>query len=319
MAGTNLQLVDERGGAAAAPAGEPRTTRERFRAWLDAEKLTLGQAAKRARMKPSTLTEILNEKYRGNSERLWRQIDAFLAREEVRRGLPDISDFVLTTAARAILATLRSTHAKRTVCTILGDAGPGKSFTLQHYAATTPGVVYVRLNVAQRNQIAMLKLLCRAARLPEEGATYTLYDRVAKTYAGGDTLFLIDEVQHASAGALEVMRALHDDGCGAVAFVGNSWTFSGAIRKPEAAQLHRRILHHLPLHNAMTDAADVAPFITRAGAEPDVAGLMLALAKSPDGLGKAIATLSMAMEIAGGKAVTKRHWQQALEEQGEGA
>ena len=241
--------------------GETSSTIEAFAGWSDAMRATLAaleavmERDKLSRKNVSdlsgvpygTLSSWLIGKYAGRSdeiaERMQRWLDGYQQQHSTRSALPADPPFQMTQTAGAFIASLQMAQALGTMAVISGGAGVGKTRAVCEYRRTTANVWVVTARADTATMGALLEAVCDALGISE---------RIARRRAGAcigrmrDTggLMIIDEAQHLTTEALELLRGIHDASQVGMVLVGNETVYSrleGRGRTPEFAQLFSRI------------------------------------------------------------------------------
>lgn len=119
--------------------------------------------------------------------------------------------FVSTPTAGAILKKLEFAKIMAAVVPIGGRPGVGKTKTLKHFAASTPGVWYCRFSPDTTSVYAVLSEIAGALGLhdlPAQPAPVrrAIVDRLARVRA----LLICDEAQHLTTKGFEEVRSLFD-------------------------------------------------------------------------------------------------------------
>jgi DNA transposition AAA+ family ATPase len=300
--------------------GETNTSTEAFAGWTDAMRATLAQVeevAGRDRLSRQdvatlsgvpygTLSSWWIGKYPGKIEAVTQRVqlwlDGYLAQRNTRSALPGDPPFVLTQTAGAFLASLQMAQAVGTMAVISGGAGTGKTTAVCQYRKTTANVWVVTARADTAAMGALLEAVCGALGISERIARRragACIDRLRDT--GG--LLIIDEAQHLTTEALELLRGIHDASAVGMALVGNETVYSrleGRGRTPEFAQLFSRIGRRTRRSNPLKsdiDAMVAAWGITDAGQSR----LLRAIGTKPGGLRNIRMTMRHAHLLAMGE------------------
>lgn len=229
---------------------EIQALRDRLLAYKDYEAISWAGLGKRVGRSEGTLQPWAKGNYAGDNGLIAAQVNKFFLSEESQRELeltaPIVPGFQLTKTARRIHAQLMWAHrGKMTV--VVGSAGVGKTAATRQYRQDHTHVFIATMSPATRSPSAMMQEIIGAIQGMLEARNHnlqTLFHTVADRLRGIRGLLIIDEAQHLTDLALEVLRALHDEvGCG-VALVGNSTVLTriqGGARAAEFAQLFSRL------------------------------------------------------------------------------
>jgi DNA transposition AAA+ family ATPase len=241
--------------------GETSSTTEAFIGWtpemhathaavgamMVRDKLTRANVADLSGVPYGTLSAWLTGKYAGRSDevaaKVQRWMDGYQQQQSTRSALPADPPFQMTQTAATFLAGLQMAQALGTMAVISGGAGVGKTRTVCEYRRTTANVWVVTARPDTATMGALLEAVCDALAISE---------RIARRRAGAcigrmrDTggLMIVDEAQHLTTEALELLRSLHDAAGIGMVLVGNETVYSrleGKGRTAEFAQLFSRI------------------------------------------------------------------------------
>ena len=159
---------------------------------------------------PSVVSQFLKREYKGDLQRVCKQVRDFLSLEE-QRGTAFISPFfVLTQQATDALLVCAAAHKYRFIGLLQGGAGLGKTVSLQEYSSTHSGVVLITASIWNCSRGAIANLLTRAVRV---STTYNgLSDAVELINGklGSGALIIFDEAQFLSKELLEGIRYISD-------------------------------------------------------------------------------------------------------------
>jgi len=204
------------------PPAQIRAVQDDLRFMLDRPGVTIAKVAEALGdgFSRGSLSRFLNaepeaDQSTADLDRIARGVNAFLetlARRSESRGP---AGFVETVAAKRMLTVIEKTIELCAVGLIVGDAGRGKSMTLQAAKDIWPGTLLIRIRQSSRTptglarQLAdVLRLRCRSLRGPE------VQSRVIEALAGTGRALLIDEAHQLKHEALEFLRDVHDEtGC----------------------------------------------------------------------------------------------------------
>ena len=226
---------------------EMKATLAALEALMERDKLSRKNVADLSGVPYGTFSSWVIGKYQGRSDeiatklQLW--MDGYQQQRSTRAALPGDPPFQMTQTAAAFLATLQMAQALGTMAVISGGAGVGKTKAVCECRRTTANVWVVTARADTATMGAFLEAVCDALGISE---------RIARRRAGAcigrlkDTggLVVVDEAQHLTTEALELLRGIHDASGVGMVVVGNETVYSkleGRGRTPEFAQLFSRI------------------------------------------------------------------------------
>lgn len=160
-----------------------------------------------------------------------------------------LGDFVMTRAARQVMAAVTFTRAMVGMSIIWGDAGVGKTTALAYYRDTHPGeVIWVTGALPHGRPVAFLDDVLRAAGLPTFRNGDGFLERLrclVDALRGGrrNALLIVDEAQRLGPETLDLVRSIHDEGQVPIVLAGNERVYNRLHGKghPGWAQLFSRL------------------------------------------------------------------------------
>ncbi len=160
----------------------------------------------------TVLSEVVKGTYKGDTDRVLRLIDQFLAREDQQSKRPNIRDFVRIKITEHIVAAIGQTITRRSIGVITGEPGSGKSKHAEWFLGQHEGAVLITADDADNDAKFIVDALHKALKI----GTYCTHTRQKKReieeYLSKhlNTVIIVDESQKLTNAALEMLRALHD-------------------------------------------------------------------------------------------------------------
>ncbi len=179
---------------------------------------------------------------------------------------PEPANFVKTSVAEHVLNVLSTTQRARLIVSIEGPPGVGKSTAAQHYAAGSNTVWYFAVRRDTSSTGSLFRELSAAftgisdQRSTDNFRSLAMAARWASDREGIKPLLILDEAQNLNADALEMLRALYDEGGLSLALVGNH-TFADRFnreRKALTASPQFRSRLNITVDLQAVEAADAA-------------------------------------------------------------
>lgn len=242
----------------------------RLRAWLAEEgpgaPRTLTAVAKAIGLSPPVLSQFASGQYPGNNEHVARRLAEFFANEERRALHPPDPSYRENRFTKTVWRGLRHAHDSQDVAVIYGDPGKGKTVTIRKYVLEHPTAILLTANPTIRSDRAVLEELCAILRQRAKGdSSRTFFTALVVALKGSRRLLILDEAQHLTTPAVNVLRALHDEAGIGLVLCGNEevWqrmeTKGGVVRAP-FAQLRDRVGYrrHLKGSFVRDEVRDVA-------------------------------------------------------------
>ncbi len=197
---------------------ESRTVIEQVRRHMDSTQLSNIYVARALGMSPSTISQVLNHKYAGDSKSIILDLDRWLDDEVKRASSPKPAEFVLTSVAREIQAVADLASQMNGIGMVYGQAGIGKTLALRAVAADKPGSTFVSLETVSATPQAVIEAIGRAMRV-SPGNRYASarhwFEAIKLALRGSGRLLIIDQI-HKLCGvdvkdrALYTLTDLHD-------------------------------------------------------------------------------------------------------------
>lgn len=237
------------------------------------------EIARQAGLPDSTLSLFLNDKYRGDSYKVYVQLKEWKRRVEAdkRDFLPIPTDWVETPTGRRIEQALAFAQSEPTIVVIYGNPGIGKTTSIARYERANLNVWVATCNPASGGLAATLQQVAGAVGLRGLPTTpYQLSCDIITRLRGTQGLLIVDESQDLTPQAYNQLRAIHDAAGVGLCLCGNEEVYSkvtGRANRAYFAQLASRIGRRLQLHSVSAEdvAAFLAPWRITGGAEVEFA------------------------------------------------
>lgn len=126
---------------------------------------------------------------------------------------------------------------------IYGEAGLGKTVSLQEYTKKHPNVIYIELKNCDKSVKGVCEKILSYIGRDQRGTDRVLVDTITNCLATAPKLIIIDEAQHLSVRALENLRAINDVTETGIVLCGNPTVYDRMHGRGQAhfAQLYSRI------------------------------------------------------------------------------
>lgn len=187
-----------------------------------------GKAAEKIGMNAAIISGLRKNNYRGNSDKKFSELASYFKIKNAKKELPDVFvpvDYAPTTISQMIYQKLRNIHILGGCAVITGDAGIGKTKTIQKYCKDNRNkTVVITASVLNHNVTDVLYMLA-----DELGISDTNKQRIkallfSKLHDG--MMIIVDEAQELTYQAANALRAIpdHFEAKGetvGLAFVGN--------------------------------------------------------------------------------------------------
>lgn len=228
------------------------------------------------------------------------QVDGIVERAHERQ-----PEFLETPTAERILSGLAYAKANGDMVTIFGAPGVGKTSAIRHFGSQYPHVWIATITPACAAVVPALEEVSEAVGLREASAGARRLSRAIQARVRDvDGIIVIDEAQHLTMGAIEVLRSIHDATGVGLALVGNELSYSrlSGGRSAAYAQIHSRL--GLRMHILPPGPKDVRVIANRWRVrDAKVLELLERIASKPGGLRSVTKVLRIAT-VAGANAPT---------------
>ncbi|MBT9485818.1 MAG: AAA family ATPase [Myxococcales bacterium] len=264
-------------------------------------KTSQNDAAKQLGYSASALSSFLRGHYAGDADEIAMRVEEMINRAEKREELPQVDSGAWreTTIAKLVYTGLSRCHDRRRLGLITGDAGLGKTSTIDHYLGEHRSAVMVRVNSTCSRPHYLLKAIGAALGVRVPASLYEAATVVSDALRGSDRLLILDEAQRLTAPALEVVRDLYDSAKIGIVLVGNQAVQAQVYGAGQAAfaQHFSRLAIHVSVTNEMITLADLELFVGGHIPSSDLASrkYLLELTRR-GGFRTALFTLELALE-----------------------
>ncbi|ESQ78481.1 AAA family ATPase [Asticcacaulis sp. YBE204] len=247
----------------------------------------------------STLRDWIKGTYLGNYDKTAAKVETYFRTLEDKATFMQVAKpaFMKNTVSSRIHTQLAWAHAGH-MTTVAGDSGVGKTSALVNYAETRTNVWIVTGSDALSTTLAILKRLVTLMRLPVrtygvglDNMTIAIRDYVKHKGA----LIIVDEIQFLKDGAIEELRAIHDETGVGIALVGQRDVIAGGAGAIKGAQLRRRTASRVTID--VPDTADVNALLDAWGVTDSAMRSFMAEIGLMPGLG-ALGAMTTVLEYA---------------------
>ncbi len=171
-----------------------------------------GKAAEKIGMNAAIIFGLRKNNYRGNSDKKFSELASYFKIKDAKKELPDVFvpvDYAPTTISQMIYQRLRNIHILGGCAVITGDAGIGKTKTIQKYHRDNRNkTIVITASVLNHNVTDVLYMLA-----DELGISDTNKQRIktllfSKLHDG--MMIIVDEAQELTYQAANALRAIPD-------------------------------------------------------------------------------------------------------------
>ncbi|MDI3547916.1 MAG: hypothetical protein PWR10_1568 [Halanaerobiales bacterium] len=275
--------------------------RKALKKHIDETKISQSKLARQLGFSPSTLSQFLNNQYKGDVEGVYVTAKKYLKLHLQKQKAPKQPEFVMTETASEIMTVLNFALINNDMGAIVGDPGIGKTITMKKFASENPGVEYISISPATKAPIALLDEMLEVLNKQEAGTMAAKQRAVIKALKDSGKMFIIDEAQHLTPSSLHTLQAIHDATKTPIILAGNPLVLDqmGHGRIAEFAQLFSRIGIHRRI-TGKKSKNDVRMIVEQNVTDPDqeVINFLYEKANGPGGFRYMVKHLILAMTFA---------------------
>lgn len=177
----------------------------------EGKKISQAQIARELGLSESTISMYKSRTYNGNITIIEKKIQAFLRREN-RRVSDDVAiPIAETSTIENIRMAIEMAHDYRDIAVIVGEAGLGKTTSINEYKSENPGAVAVVYAYPGITQYRLITEIARALGVYGNGSQAVLVDRILEGLRGRDLVLIIDQADYLTDGSLELLRCISVD------------------------------------------------------------------------------------------------------------
>lgn len=189
---------------------------------------------------PAVWSQIRSGTYQGSTDKWLRRAEQWLADRQERQATPE-TEFAETSIARRILAVCERAWSMPTIGRVITPSGCGKTMALREFARRRgETALFIQAGEFARGVGGVLGEIARGLGIPVTGKASVdslgraVRANLAEHYSGGirpPFAILVDEATTLTAGALNVLRNLHDDPASRAAIVlADTWRLDAFLR-----------------------------------------------------------------------------------------
>lgn len=192
------RMIPEGTDAAAVTREQAQAVIDAILAYIDQTKLSRTSIARDLNIAASTLGTVLNWKYPGHWREVVIDLDRWLEAQQKRDAAPKTTDFCWTEVAKEILTVADIASTLKTIGLVYGPttSGIGKTMALQAIREEKPGAILVTAEKVNATVSGLLKSICKAMRIADDGSQSVLNERIKLKLAGSARLLMIDEIHN---------------------------------------------------------------------------------------------------------------------------
>lgn len=218
-------------------------TCERFKEFIAASGKNQAAAARELGVSEALLSQFLSGTYKGNTNDVAEKIIKYIEVETKKITPPCLPEFAETSVTKGIWYALKFAHVHRDIALIFGEAGRGKSITLKEYAKKNDKVIYIEADTTISNVKSVLEEVWEALGNKNKEPERYLKKGIIEALQDSEVLIIIDDAQHLTLKAMDIMRVIHENAKIGIAFCGNQHVYDRMLGREatQYAQLYSRI------------------------------------------------------------------------------
>ena len=158
----------------------------------------------------ATFSQFINNKYKGDVDKIKIRIADVLEREKEKCSLKTINpNFIETTVAKRVFDIAKVCHLFSEIGVCYADAGTGKTEAAREYAARKTDVILIEADPGYTSVVLFKEL---HDKLGNGGChnLHTTFDECVDRLSRSGRLLIIDEAEQLPYRCLELLRRLHD-------------------------------------------------------------------------------------------------------------
>lgn len=170
------------------------------------------KAAEKIGIGSSIISGLRKGKYQGNDDKIFSKLSSYFEIKDAKKELPDVFvpvDYAPTTISQMIYQRLRNVHILGGCAVITGDAGIGKTKTIQKYRKDNRNkTIVITASVLNHNVTDVLYMLADELGISETNKQRIKTLLFSKLHDG--MMIIIDEAQELTYQAANALRAIPD-------------------------------------------------------------------------------------------------------------
>ncbi|MEM6750749.1 MAG: AAA family ATPase [Planctomycetota bacterium] len=208
----------------------------------DERPVTLTLVADQTDYKTPTISQWLNDKYKGNLDRVTHAVNLWLEREARRRVSQSTSEYVPTWVCEQMMRIARQAHRLERMAAIVAPSGSGKDMVIDYLAEELNGYV-IRCHPKMTGTVLIRSVSARLG-MSDRQQRYSaamLLDLVNEQIKGKNCTLFFNEAQTLAADAAGLIRTIHDETGVPILMFGSDRIFELIDdRASGGGQFHRR-------------------------------------------------------------------------------
>jgi len=184
-----------------------RKTVERIWQLIKNSKLSQSAIARKARVKPATMTQCLKGYYLASPTAHLKAVEAALLHIEAET--KDLIAPVETSVFKLAYACCKMARRYKNIAVLSGNVGTGKTYALKHYARKNTNTILIEVNPVMSKR-TLLRELAQKTVNTRTGLLDELFEQIIDSLKDTDSLIIIDEAEILIPNQLHLLRRVRD-------------------------------------------------------------------------------------------------------------
>ncbi|WP_300434761.1 AAA family ATPase [Zoogloea sp.] len=178
-----------------------------IKAWISQHAYSQAALARLARISPSSLNQIIKGSYATSPAPLLKAIESAMRHADETSA--DAVSIVETSVSRLAVTACTMARRYRNFAVLSAYVGTGKTYSLKHYARSTPNTHLLEADPTMTPQ-TLVKKLARLVGVTEASSVADKFEAVVEQLTDTDSLIIIDEAETLTPHQLHIVRRLRD-------------------------------------------------------------------------------------------------------------
>lgn len=184
------------------------TIEQQFKDFLAKKQYTLSYVAGATGLSITTLHLWMNNKYKGNVDKIRKSVEQFIERENLREENVNIP-FVETSVAQDVFEIAKTCHIENEIGVCCGYAGLGKTYAVKMYCLEHKDVILIEADFGYTPKVLFSKIH-KEIGFDGSGSLHNMLNDIVDKLKNSGRLIIVDEAEHLPYRALELLRRIYD-------------------------------------------------------------------------------------------------------------
>jgi len=183
----------------------------RMRSFMAEHNFRQATVARMVGVSPSTISEFLNGKYKGNLAKLVNKVISWMNSVTRKKERINPKPYIETEIARRIATLIVQTEAfseeEGRIALIIGDSGHGKSICLKQYAEANKNTLYIQLD-ATMGSLRIFVEIAKRLRIASTGSLSEITRHLVENLRPRNIIIMLDEASNLTVKQLNQLRQI---------------------------------------------------------------------------------------------------------------